>query len=333
MVTIKDISRETGLGLATISRYLNGGKVKERNRVLLEQTIKQLGYTTNVLARGLKTNKTMSVGFIIPQLGDLFSTSIFSTAEGILRRSGYSSIICNSNSNYAQERDIVKFMSNKRVDGIIAHPLALDGDHLEPALAQKIPIVLVDTILPGLDGKVSAVMVDNEGGASQAVEILIEAGHRNIGIISGPREALTAERRLMGYCQAMSKNNLPIRDEYIVHSDYSVDGGYKSMCKLMHAKDLSAVFATNYNMVMGAVVALNEHDIQIPNQLSIVGYDYHYLARVIRPNLTTITQPVESIGEIVAEILIDAMTTKNEVENKVVTLPTGVRLGNSVARV
>lgn len=331
MATIKDIARETGLGLATISKYLNGGRVLEKNKIAIEQAIDRLGYTVNEFARGLKTSRSKSIGVVIPELNNLFITSIITVVEDILRKSGYSVLICDCRTDEEQEREAVQFLLGKRVDGIINMPVSEDGGHLHAALERNIPVVLIDRMIHGLGDVVNAVLVDNVSGVSGAVSTLIRAGHTQIGIIVGPQGVFTSSERLLGYSQALIQNALVPDDANIAYGGYTVQGGYESMRQLLQNPDLTAVFVTNYEMTLGSIIAINELGIKIPEQLSLIGFDNQQLSRVIRPRLTIVTQPLEQIGEAVADILLDALQAADQPpSNRVITLPTGMILGESV---
>lgn len=334
MVTIKDIARETGLGLATISKYLNGGTVREKNRILIEEAIDRMGYTVNEFARGLKTSRSKSIGVIIPDLKNIFITNIISTAEDILRKQGYSTLVCDCQENRAQEAEVVRFLMSKRVDGIINMPIAHDGSHLGPAIAREIPIVLIDRLIDPMNDHVSAVLVDNIGGAFQAVSTMIEAGHRSIGVILGPKDIFTTSQRQVGYAQAMLHYGLLPNDRHVIYSDYTIQGGYDSICRLLQAGEITAVFVSNYYMTLGAMMAINEQGVKIPEQLSLIGFDDQHLAQVIRPRLTIVTQPLDEIGSAAADILLEKLAApKKEAKSRIVTLPTGMVQGASIKKI
>lgn len=331
MVTIKDIARETGLGIATISKYLNGGTVREKNKIAIETAIDQLGFTLNELARGFKTGKSYTIGVIIPELSNIFITSIITIIEDILRKNGYGVIICDCRTDNDQECEAMRFLIRKRVDGIINMPVSKDGKHLMPAIENGIPIVLIDRMIPNLQDDVNAVLVDNVSASASAVTTLFEAGHKNIGIILGPQDVFTSQQRLLGYNQVLIQNQMQPEISRIVFSDYTVQGGYESMKKLLLDSEVTAVFVTNYEMTLGAIIAINELGISIPEQISFIGFDNLHFSSVIQPKLTIVTQPLEEIGQNAAEILLSKLTKdESEIGARVITLSTGMIPGDSV---
>ena len=297
--TMKDIAKRTGLGLATISSYFNGGNVREKNRVKIEEAIEELHYEVNEVARGLKTNATKTIGVVIPELNNTFCAEIITGMEDVLRSHGYATIVCDCRTDKKLERDAVEFLSRKRVDGIISMPVDAEGNHLKKFQKTGKPIVLIDRRIQELS--CDSVLVDNEKAAEDAMRVFFKAGHRKIGIIGGPEEISTAQERLQGYRSAYEKENLPVRESLIYHGDYTIQGGVRGIEKLVADNpDMTAVFVTNYEMTMGAVIGMNELDLKIPEQLSMIGFDNLQFARACSPKLTIVAQPTSGIAREVA---------------------------------
>ena len=178
--TIKDIARETGLSLATISKYLNGGNLREKNRAAIEAAIKKLDYHVNEYARGLKSKKSRTVGVVLPEISNLFNMKIVAVFERVLQENGYSVIVTDCQNNLEQEASSVDFLLKKQVDGIINVPIGSSSCHLRPAVEKKVPILLLDRPLEDLNGVASCVLIDNRGAARLGVRRLLQAGHRRI---------------------------------------------------------------------------------------------------------------------------------------------------------
>ena len=199
---MKDIARLTGLGLATISSYFNGGNVREKNRVKIEKAIEELHYEVNEVARGLKTNATKTIGVVIPELNNIFCAEIITGMEDILRSHGYATIVCDCRTDKKLEQEAVEFLIRRRVDGIINMPVDETGAHLKKFQKTGKPIVLIDRKIQGIP--CDSVLVDNKKAAEYAMQLFIEKGHKKIGIIGGPEGIFTAEERLEGYYTAAS---------------------------------------------------------------------------------------------------------------------------------
>lgn len=299
---MKDIAKKTGLGLATISSYLNGGHVREKNRIAIEEAIKELHFEVNEVARGLKTKRTKTVGVIIPELGNIFCTDVITVMEDILRTHGYAAIVCDCRTDSRLEKEAVDFLLHKMVDGIINIPVTQDGSHLLPAVKKGKPIVLVDRKISGIE--CDTVMADNIGAAKLAVESLIAAGHKNIGMLSGPNGIFTAEERLIGYRLGLMEHGIVPKEDWIACGDYTMEGGRRATAKLLENRELTAVFASNYEMTVGAVIALNQQGTRIPDELAVIGFDNTDFANAVRPKLSIITQPTAEIGKTAAVLML-----------------------------
>ena len=330
--TMKDLSRETGLGLATISKYFNGGTVREKNRVLIEAAVKKLHYVPNEVARSLKTQQTRVIGVIIPELSNAFITSIISSMEDILRQRDYAVIVCDCRSNSKREKEAVEFLLHRRVDGLINMPTDPTGAHLKAALNAGIPVLLVDRLIDSLRGKTSAVVIDNEHAAGQAVRKLTALGHRNIGLVLGSPHLYTTNLRLTGYLNALKEAGITPSEEYIRYGDYTMDGGYQAVQALLRLKQRpTALFVTNFEMTLGTMLALQHNDIRVPQDLSVIGFDKLELFGEIFPDLTLIRQPQMSIGREAANLMLDLLSSGASPAHRIVTLSTEMTEGNSVS--
>lgn len=302
--TMKDIARQTGLGLATISSYFNGGNVREKNRIKIEAAIEELHYEVNEVARGLKTNATRTIGVVIPELNNTFCAEIITGMEDVLRSHGYATIVCDCRTDRKLEQEAVEFLIRRRVDGIINMPVDEEGKHLRKFQKTGKPIVLIDRRIQGIS--CDSVLVDNRKAAEDAVQCFIKNGHRNIGIIGGPEGIFTAQERLSGYSKALKEAGILIRGSLIFHGDYTIQGGVRGLEELVRSNpDMTAVFVTNYEMTMGAMIGVNELGIKIPEQLSMIGFDNLQFARACNPKLTIVSQPTDGIAREVARIMLE----------------------------
>ena len=333
--TIKDIARETGLGFATISNYLNGKNVRDKNKVLIEAAIKKLNFEVNEVARGLKTNKTRTVGIVIPTLNNIFFSAIAAQVGNVFRNHGYATIICDYNEDAKQEKAAVDFLYKKRVDGLINMPSCQNGRHLESFYKAQKPIVLFDRKIEGIE--CDTVLVENKEAVASGVQLLIRNGHKRIGIIAGPNDIFTANERLAGYIQAMEEANLGVDEKLIIHGNYStiVDGTRAFKELVSKNPDMTAVIATNYEMTVGMIISSNEQNIQIPDKLSVIGYDSKEFAQACRPRLTMIAQPTTDIAINVANIMLSRLEedVANRSVSKTLKLKTILIEGSSIKKI
>lgn len=328
--TIKDIAKETGLGLATISSYLNGGNVREKNRVKIEQAIEKLDFEVNEVARGLKTNRTKMIGVIIPELNNIFFAEIITELEDVLRGHGYAVMICDCRTDANREEEAVEFLKRRRVDGLIIIPTGKSGICLQEIMKAGKPIVMIDRRLKSI--QCDAVLVDNQGAARDAIQRLLRAGHCKIGMIAGDKEVYTAEERFQGYMQALEQEGIPMEDSLIVRGDYTIRGGSRGIQELAKRNpDMTAVFISNYEMTLGAMIELNELGIRIPEEMSVIGFDNIEFAKACIPKLSIVTQPTKELGRCAAELMLKRLGEGNEqTEFETVRLSTSFIEGKSV---
>lgn len=291
--TMKDVKNKTGLSMATISKYLNGGNVLPENRVLIEKAIKELNYEVNELARGLVKNKTKIVGVMVYDISSYFSGTMLHYIGTELRKKGYAMMICDSSNDAKVEEENLKFLINRKVDGIIVMPVSFSGAFLKPAKQAKIPVVLIDRAFQ--DEEFDCVCIDNRVAAYRAVDILIKNNHKKIAII-GSEVADTGIERYKGFREAMEQAGIPINPEYVKMSSFSVNEGFKMMKELLEMDNPpTAVLLSNYETALGGVMAVNESDTSCPDDISIFAFDDLLVANVVKPSLWLVVQPMETL--------------------------------------
>lgn len=301
--TYKDIRRLTGLSLATISKYYNGGNVLGPNRELIEKAAAQLDYQVNNVARGLRSRRSMTVGVILDELASTFNTTIVSRIEERLREAGYGTIICDSRQDAASQTDVMRFLVGKMVDGIVVVPVDDDDTFLAPARDRGVPVVAVDRLVRGTD----SVVIDNRTAIASAVRLLSTVGHRTIGLLAGPDTTYTMRERRAGFRDAVQhRTGAAPRSELTAPEHISIEGGYAGLRRLMRlGAPPTAVVCANYDLTLGATVALNE--LESDARPALVGFDNLELARLIRPRPTLVTQPVEDLAVEAAELLLQRL--------------------------
>ncbi len=303
MATIKDIAKRTGLSLATISKYLNGGHVLDVNREAIGAAIHDLGYSVDNLARGLKTRRSMTIGVLIPDLENVFCMGIISSLENQLLRQGYSILVCDYRQNENLEREKFDFLAGRSIDGLLFMPLHGYAEGIRRLQDRGVPVVLIDRPVSGV--VCDTVLADNLNAAYDAVEKLIVKGHRRIGVIGGPDGIFTAEERLKGYFRVHEDYGVPVDLALVRKGTYDVESGYRQTQDLLALPNPpTALFVTNYEMTFGSVLALTEGGVRIPEGLSFIGFDYQALAQLYKPALAIVMQPLQQIGEAAASLLV-----------------------------
>ena len=326
--TIVDIKEKTGLSLATISKYLNGGNVLPENKVKIEAAIKELHYEVNELARGLVTNKTNTVGILVFSIESPFTGMILHHVGEALRKKGYGMLIVDSCDDEQIEARNVKYLISKKVDGIIVLPVASRGDFLSPAKNAKIPIVLLDRSLS--DIQYDCVRIDNRKSTYNAMKELINRNHKKIAVIASERE-YTGRERFNGFMEAMRDAGLEVPADYQIRGTHSIATGYNGMKKLMALKDRpTGVFMSNYEITLGAMLSMNEAGFRCPDDISLLGFDDQLFFHLLQPQVYMVEQPMKALGERAVELLIGRMNGIIDEDPIEIALGTRLQEGNSI---
>ncbi|WP_432545787.1 LacI family DNA-binding transcriptional regulator [Kineococcus sp. SYSU DK004] len=309
--TYKDIQRMTGLSLATISKHFNGGNVLAANRAAIEEAAADLGFRVNEVARSLRTRRSGTVGVLLPALDNDFHLEVIAGVEAVLKDVGVSVVVVSSHTSAAGAAGAVDLLVDRRVDGVIAVPGRHDGEPLRAAAARGLPVVLVDRLVSGLD--CDAVVLDNTGASAQVVRHLVEHGHREIAVVTGTPDVWTMRERLTGFRRAMRAAGLPVAREHVVRGPLTVRTGREAVHALLaRERRPTAVYATNYELTLGAVVALNEAGVDVPGDVSLVGFDGEVVAQVARPRTSVYVQPVRGIAREAAELMRERLAGDGE---------------------
>lgn len=303
MVTIRDVAREANVSVGSVSRYLNGFELKKQNMLNIQAAIEKLNYEENIIAKGLKNNKSLSVGVVINSLTDVFATSIVTALESYLEENNYSIIICDYQEDPEKLERKLEFLKTRSVDGVILfhieEPLPIFKEYKKAG----IPIIAIDC--PIKDFEADSIVVNNEAASIEAVTRLLEMGHERIGLIAGSQNRYIGRERLSGFTKAMAKNKVPFDETQIRIGNYKKESGYAEMNRLLKQKTPpTAVYVNNYYMTLGAVQAILEAKKSIPEDISIIGFDYFELSDILKPALTVIEQPVKQIGMAAGELML-----------------------------
>lgn len=298
-VTIKDIARETGLTAATISAYFNGASVRPYNREKIDKAVEKLGYIRNDYARALRTHKSKTVGVIIPEFYNSFAARVVTEIENALRRHRYGIIISDCGSNVEREREAVRFLLSKTVDGLIVIPSSDSAASLDLAVRQALPVVALDRYTESRN--ISHVVLSNRKTAREATQAMFDEGRRKIAAIFGDQNIFKARERLLGCREAALAAGTQLLEE---PGELSMEGGYKAVKKLLFEHpDLQGVIATNYEMTIGAAVALKEAGIKA-GDFAFTGFDAVKMLPLLCPGMRLIVQPLKQMGQVAAETLL-----------------------------
>lgn len=318
-VTIKDIANEAGVSRATVSRVLNNsGYVKEETREKVLEVMKQYNYTPSAIARSLSTKKTNTIGVIVPQIGDPFFGDVIKGISEVATKNDLNIFLCNTDDDAIKELKFLEVIQEQRIQGIIITP-TLAKDHKNKNFLRKlnelgIQIILIDGFIKysGFNG----VFIDHVQGGFNATETLIKEGHEKIAIITGRMDTRPGKERFEGYKEALSAYDMIIEDKYILYGDYSYESAYRLTKEILELDDRpSAIFVTSNMMILGCIKALNEYNLKIPDDIAIIGFDKLDVLNIIGMNISSVNGPTLEVGRIAANMLLDALESK---DNKVI---------------
>lgn len=323
-LTISDIAQMANVSKATVSRVINNkpeGVSKEtRDKIL--KLIEENNFQPSMIARGLVTKKTKSIGLIIPDITNPFFPQLVRGAEDYANKMGYHIFLCNSDKSITKEVEYLNAFVEKSVDGVIlTSNISTSESHNKLLKRSNMPCVLLDRHVENKDYE-AGVFLDNKKGAYLATEFLLNNGHKKIVFITGPMSVTTSINRLNGYEAAFKDKGVAIMPELIIEGDYLIDSGYRVIDNLLkQGKEFTAIFAGNDMMAIGAIKALRGHNVKIPEEVEVIGFDNIEISQIIEPALSTVAQPAYDMGMKGAELLIKLIEGKKPKTKNVIVKP------------
>jgi len=307
MATIKDVAKMAGVSMSTVSKYINGGHVREENIEAIRQAIEALDYRVNPFARSLKTQRSRSIGILLPEITAPYFGSVVAAMDRTFREHGYHTLLSCYSSSHGLERDNLSYLISNGIDGLIYAPEDLSAEEYYELTANcSIPMVQFDRRIQGVVS--DTVLANNTDAVYDAVTQLIMQGHRRIAIITGLKSVFTAKERLVGYLKALSDHGILYDDALVISGRYEFATGYLAYDTLTQLADPpTAIVATNYDFTIGIVTAARERGGSIPDDMAIFGFDCVDICTMMNPPLPVVCQPEESIGQTAANYLIERL--------------------------
>lgn len=305
--TLKFLSEQSGLSITAISLILNDKpvRVSPEKKKLVKELAEKYNYKPNMTAVALVTKKTKTIGLILPDIVNPFFAVVASEIDKKFHDAGYNIILCNTNNDISLENQYVGMLEEKQVEALII--CASDENrqcNLNGFYEQGIPVVFFDRYYKDSQLVVS---IDNTEGARQAVKYLIDNGHSNIGMITGPLDYRSAQSRLDGYKTALSDAGLELNEKYIVVGDYTFEGGKSAALKIGKFEEITAVFASNDLMAYGAIKGFSDSGKRIPEDISVIGFDDLNFSQMLRIPLTSVKQNLKELAASVFDLTMQAM--------------------------
>lgn len=306
-VTIKDIAKELKISIATVSRALNDKyDIKRETRDLVLKTALDMGYIPNLMARKLISQRSNTIGVIVPEFINPFFHQVIMGMEKALDGKIFQILTASSNENVDTELERLKLMENNMVEGIVISLVneTKNIDYIQKLIDKGFPMVMFNRVTGKLP--VTKVIFDDYKYAFFATEHLIEMGCRKIVHFSGPKSICLSKERIKGYANAIRKHGLPFDCHRIIESGLHVEDGYRCMEELIKRGDVpDGVFAVNDFSAIGAIKSLRKHNINIPEEVAVVGFTEGVIADLVDPGLSSVLQPAEEIGMKVAQLILE----------------------------
>lgn len=304
--SIKDVAREARVSIATVSRVLNNvDVVNEETKKKVMEAIKKLDYRPNIVARSLKTQRTRTIGIVIPDISSQFYPEIVRGAEDVANIYNYNVILCNTDLDVSKEKDYIRVLKEKMVDGVIYMSNSLAPEILNLLNELKIPTVLVETRESEDENAFPSVTIDNVKAAYDAVNYLIKKGDKKIAFVGvNPKIKNASAARIHGYEKALKDNNIPYDKNLVQFGGLKAVDGYDGINVIIEKEKIDAVFCASDEIAMGVINKLREKNIEVPKDVDVMGFDNIYTASIFYPKLTTVEQPTYDMGSVGMRMLI-----------------------------
>lgn len=304
MATIRDVAKEAGLSTGTISKALSTPeRVSPKNLAKVEAAIKKLNYKPNMLSQKFRSKSSKTIVVMVPDISNVFFAKVISGIETVAQQEGYSVLLGDTKDSASREEEFIKMVETRLADGIInLRP------HTDDATLPREGITAVNST-SSENTPYPSVRIDNVGAAAEVVKHLISLGHKRIGALCGLKGNPHAKDRLEGYKQALASANLDFDPTLLFEGNFNYDSGLKAAQYFLSLEEPpTALFAMNDEMAIAAIKGLTDAGLEVPNDMSITGFDDMEVSQYVRPTLTTIAQPADKIGEQSAKLLLELLS-------------------------
>jgi LacI family transcriptional regulator len=323
MPTVHDVAKRAGVAPITVSRVINNsGYISEATRQRVEAIIKEIGYVPNTLARGLRSKRTNTLALIVTDITNPYFTLMARGVEDVAGDSNYTVIYCNTDESEAKEEKYANILAQRQVDGVLLVPAGGNDKTLKFLETNGINVVVIDRRVSGM--KTDFVCSDSKDGSNRLIKLLLGLGHQRIAIITGPKKVSTAVDRVTGYKQALTEAGL-IENELVYYGSFNQQSGYEFTKRAMaQSPKPTAIFGANNFIMLGIIKALRELQLNVPEDVSVVGFDDFPESMLVRPFFTTATQPAYEMGRLAAELLLKRISGELSEEFQKIILPTEI---------
>jgi len=311
-ISQKDIAARLNISLSTVNRALNDKPdVEKEMKSLVIQTAKELGYRKNLVARGLKYQKTNTIGVVLPNISNPFFSQLLHGIEDAAQKNEYSILLANTSEDTGKERKAISVLEDRMVDGLIIVPVRASDDICAEKEKYLLPHIFLGRT--NIFCNKNSVRCDDFYGGYIATRYLLDKGHKNILCLTGPRDMEVAIERKDGYIKAFEDARLAVKDENIVEAGEFIADGYEAVKQIdLEGRGITAIFSFNDLLAIGSFKAINEEGLEVPQNVAVVGYDDIELSKHIYPSLTTVKQPTYAMGAKAADMMVDILKNENK---------------------
>lgn len=322
MATIREVAKLAGVSPITVSRVINNTSyVSTATRAKVEAAIIELNYVPNKLAQSLRQKQTNTLALLVTDITNPFWTTVVRGVEDVANDHGMNVILCNTDESETKQDAYLDLVLQKQVDGILLVPVSNQCDAVQRIQSQDVAVVVMDRKVT--NALVDVVRCDSEGGAYQLVQHLLDQGHRQIAMLTGATNVFTAIERANGYQRAMSEAGLGTGTEQIYYGGFTLESGYEMTVEALRASPRpTALFAANNFIAIGALRALRDAELRVPEDIAVVGFDDLPEEIVIEPFLTVSAQPAYEMGRQAMELLLSRITEEKIIDYEEIVLPT-----------
>lgn len=322
MPSIRDVAKLAGVAPITVSRVVNdSGYVSQQTRKRVEAAIEELGYVPNMLGPSLRFRQTMTLAVVITDITNPFWTTVTRGIEDVAQSNGYSTILCNTDESEEKQEQYLQMLLRRRIDGILLVPASSSSHPIRLIKRQGIPLVVLDRQIPDVD--VDIVRADSETGAYELTRHLLSLGHHQIAMLAGPKSTSTAVDRVNGFCRAMNETGVNTCDMQVLWGAFTQESGYALAREAFgRTPQPTALFAANNFVAIGALQAMREQGLRVPEDVALVAVDDLPPAFTIDPFLTVAAQPALEMGHQAARLLLDIIKKGADHQHQHIVLPT-----------
>jgi LacI family transcriptional regulator len=303
MPTVLDVAKRAGVAPITVSRVINNsGYISQGTRERVEAAVKELGYVPNTLARGLRSKRTKTLALVVTDIANPYFTLMARGVEDAAGAADYSVVYCNTDESEAKEEKYANLLAQRQVDGVLLVPSCGNVKTIKFLLSNNITVVALDRRVAGV--KIDSVRSDSRDGAKRLIHLLIELGHERIAMITGPTDVSTSVDRVAGYQQALADAGLA-ESELVCYGAFNQQSGYElTRQAMLHSPKPTAIFGANNFITIGIIKALQDLKLNVPGDVSVVGFDDLPESMLLSPFLTVAAQPAYEMGRVATELLL-----------------------------